>query len=66
MVRLVGDEYSDKLDAYQSKLQEAFRNSEEAEIIEDRTYVAYDDDLYHRVRVLSKTGKKVRYFFFSL
>lgn len=64
MVRLVGDEYSDKLDKFQSKLQEAFRNSSnEGPILPDRTYIAYDDDLYHRVRVMSQDDKKVECYF---
>ena len=57
MLRLVGEDYSDKLEGYQSKLQEAFRNSSsETPITEGHTYIAYDDGLYHRVRVMSTQG----------
>ncbi|XP_060571770.1 tudor domain-containing protein 7-like isoform X2 [Ruditapes philippinarum] len=65
MLRLVGENYSDKLDSYQSKLQEAFRNSSpETPITEGHTYIAYDDGLYHRVRVMSvQDGKKIQCYF---
>lgn len=61
MLRLVGEEYSEKLDAYQAKLEEAFRGcSSEAPIQEGVTYIAYDDDLFHRVRMISEKDGKVR------
>lgn len=64
MLRLIGEEFSDKLDAYQNKLQEAFRNSSaETPVQEGMTYIAYDDGLYHRVRVISQDDKKVRFLF---
>ncbi|XP_052762944.1 tudor domain-containing protein 7-like isoform X2 [Mya arenaria] len=64
MLRLVGEEFSDKLDAYQSKLQDAFRSSpDETRILENHTYVAMDDDLFHRVRVISKGDKMVKCYF---
>ncbi|XP_052271235.1 tudor domain-containing protein 7-like isoform X3 [Dreissena polymorpha] len=64
MLRLVGDNYSDKLVAFQSVLQEAFKDScEETPLQENVTYVALDDDLYHRVRVISKGEQKVSCYF---
>ncbi|WAR16290.1 TDRD7-like protein, partial [Mya arenaria] len=60
MLRLVGEEFSDKLDAY----QDAFRSSpDETRILENHTYVAMDDDLFHRVRVISKGDKMVKCYF---
>ena len=54
--------FQEKLDAYGSKLEEAFKNSpSEAPIVMGEMYIAYDDVLYHRVRALSQEGQKVRF-----
>ena len=49
------------LEEYESRLQEAFHAGGDAapEIKEDQVYVAFLDELYHRVRVLKRDGKWV-------
>ena len=50
----------DKLDAYAATLESAFKDSSsEVPIVMGQTYIAYDDELYHRVRALSQEGRKV-------
>ena len=52
----------DKLDAYAATLESAFKDSSsEVPIVMGQTYIAYDDELYHRVRALSQEGRKVMY-----
>ena len=52
----------DKLDAYAATLESAFKDSSsEVPIVMGQTYIAYDDELYHRVRALSQEGRKVVY-----
>ncbi|KAL4217941.1 Tudor domain-containing protein 7 [Mactra antiquata] len=64
MLRLVGEDYSDKLDGYQVTLEEAYRQcSSESPITEGVTYIAFDDDLFHRVRMISEKDGRVECYF---
>ena len=62
--RLVGEQYSEKLDEYEKLLVEAYKNcTTECTIEEDKCYVTYVDDFYHRIRVLSINDQMVECYF---
>ncbi|XP_033726486.1 uncharacterized protein LOC117316104 isoform X2 [Pecten maximus] len=64
MLRLVGDEFSEKLDELETKLEAAFHDApEDGSIVEGCVFVAYVDGLFHRVRVLENEGKKIKCHF---
>ncbi|XP_061178264.1 tudor domain-containing protein 7-like [Saccostrea echinata] len=64
MIRLVGENYSDKLEDLERKLEEAFHSApEDVEINEGQVCVAYLDELFHRVRVIKKEDKKYECYF---
>ncbi|XP_078331753.1 tudor domain-containing protein 7-like isoform X3 [Crassostrea virginica] len=56
MIRLVGENYSDKLEELERKLEDAFHaaGDDVPEIREGQVCVAYVDGLFHRVRAIKK------------
>ncbi|XP_060066222.1 tudor domain-containing protein 7B-like [Ylistrum balloti] len=64
ILRLVGDNFSEKLDELETKLEVAFHAApEDGSIEEGCVFVAYVDGLFHRVRVLENEGRKIKCHF---
>ncbi|KAL3883003.1 hypothetical protein ACJMK2_029317 [Sinanodonta woodiana] len=63
LIRFVGEEYSDQLHIFENALEEEFRKGKTTQITVGMVYVAYTDDLYHRVKVLSVDDEKITCFF---
>ncbi|XP_062599955.1 tudor domain-containing protein 7-like, partial [Saccostrea cucullata] len=64
MIRLIGENHSDKLEDLERRLEDAFHSApEDVEINEGQVCVAYLDELFHRVRVLKKEEKKYECYY---
>lgn len=54
VLRLVGENYSEKLDEFDNELEKSYQScTAECSVEVDGLYIALVDELYHRVRVLS-------------
>ncbi|KAL5013682.1 hypothetical protein ScPMuIL_007952 [Solemya velum] len=63
-VRLVGEEYSEKLEKFQIRLEEIFKSSPDDIKFElGSIYIAYVDGIYHRVQLLAMDDTKWRCLF---
>ncbi|XP_055998520.1 tudor domain-containing protein 7-like isoform X3 [Ostrea edulis] len=63
MIRLVGENYSDKLEELERHLEKSFHNATEEEIMKGMVCVAYVDGLFHRIRVMEKGIRKYQCLF---